>query len=178
PPFNLGPFQKQNLTDAQVSGRYGGAFALTKTTVARGSYSNIFTPAPVDLFLTPIDITGGPSPYNGIFQGSPRPLRAMRGNLVDAGIEQQVSRRFVIRNNLFYKKLKHFGDSGVINNSIVYNRLTNADQEAYGCETRLELKPARDGTGMYGYVSNTFAVAYLRGSKKNDGGFWDVSTDP
>lgn len=175
-PFNMQPFQKQTLTNAQVSGRYGGSFAITKNTVIRSSFSNIFVPAPVDLFLTPFDVTGGASPVNGIFQGSPRPLQAMRGQLLDAGIEQQIGRRFSMRHNAFYKKLYHFGDSGVIDNSIVYNRLTNNAQESYGYEMRLDLKPSRDGTGVYGYVSNTLSVAYLRGSRKNDGGFWDVTT--
>jgi hypothetical protein len=143
--------------------------------VARASFANIFVPAPVDVFLTPFDVTGGPSPTSGIFQGAPRPLRAMRGRLVDVGVEKQFGKRLVMRNNVFYKKLYHFGDSGVINNSIVYNRLTNNIQEAYGYETRIELKPAAGGTSFYGYVSNTLAVAYLRGSRRNDGGFWDVS---
>ena len=176
-PFNAQPFQKQSLTNAQVSGRYGGSFAITKSTVIRSSFSNIFVPAPIDLFLTPFDVSGGPSPVNGIFQGSPRPLQAMRGQLLDAGIEQQIGPRFSMRHNGFYKKLYHFGDSGVIDNSIVYNRLTNNAQESYGYEMRLDLKPSRDGTGFYGYVSNTLSVAYLRGSRKNDGGFWDVTTD-
>ncbi|HEY9788948.1 MAG TPA: TonB-dependent receptor [Candidatus Obscuribacterales bacterium] len=170
--FNVQPFQRQTQINAQLSGRYGGTYALTKTTMLRASFSNIFVPNPVDYFLTPFDVTAGPNPFNGIFNGSPRPLQAMRGRLVDAGVEQQIGRRFVMRNNVFYKKLYHFGDSGVIDNSIVYNRLTNNEQEAYGYETRLELKPSRNGTGFYGYLSNTLAVAYLRGSRLNDGEVW------
>lgn len=171
-PFNIAPFQRQTQINAQVSGRYGGTYALNKTTILRASFSNIFVPNPVDYFLTPFNVTSGPYPFNGIFNGAPRPLQAMRGRLVDAGVEKQFGKRFVMRNNVFYKKLYHFGDSGVIDNSIVYNRLTNNEQEAYGAETRLELKPSRDGTGFYGYVSNTFAVAYLRGTRNNDGEFW------
>jgi hypothetical protein len=174
-PFNMQPFQRQTEINAQASGRFGGTYALNRSTILRASFSNIFVPNPVDYFLTPIVITGGPASPNGIFNGSPRPLQAMRGRLVDCGVEKQVGRRFVMRQNLFYKKLYHFGDSGVIDNSIVYNRLTNNEQETYGAETRLELKPAHDGTGFYGYVSNTFAVAYLRGSRLNDGEFWITS---
>lgn len=170
--FNMQPFQRQTEINAQPSGRFGGTYALNKSTILRGSFSNIFVPNPVDYFLTPFPIAGGPAPSNGIFNGSPRVLQAMRGRLVDCGVEHQFSKRFVMRQNLFYKKIYHFGDSGVIDNSIVYNRLTNNEQEAYGAETRLELKPARDGSGLYGYVSNTFAVAYLRGSRNNDGEFW------
>lgn len=174
-PFNTAPFKRNTQTNAQLSGRYGAAFAITKTTTARASFSNIFVPAPVDYFLTPFAVTTPPSPTNGIFGGSPRPLQAMRGRLVDAGIEHQFGPRFLFRNSAYYKKIYHFGDSGVINNSLVYNRLTNNEQESYGYETRVEMKPSRDGTGFYGYASNTLSVAYLRGSRRNDGEFWDIS---
>jgi hypothetical protein len=56
---------------------------------------------------------------------------------------------------------------------MVYDRLTLAKQAAYGLETRLELRPARDGFGVYGFVSNTISVAKLRGNKITSGGLWD-----
>ena len=183
-PFNIQPFQAQAVTDAQASGRFGTSFVLTKTTVLRGSYSDIFEPPPVDVFSTPPFVAGGfiNGPYNGIpsgiYNGTVRPLHAARGRLVDISLEQQIGSRFVTRTNLFYKKLQNYGDSGVIGNSTLYNRQTVAAQEAYGVETRLDLKPSKDGSGLYGFVSNTIQVAYLRGSKQITGGIYDIQPTP
>ena len=175
-PFDLAPFQKQRVTNAQVSGRFGGTFTLTRSTALRGSFSQIFQPPPVDVFVTPPNVSEGP--IGGVYNGTVRPLSATRGHLVDASIEQQVGPRFVLRNNLYYKKLKNFGDSGVVQNTPLYNRLTLAAQEAYGCETRAELRPSKDGTGFNGFVSSTVAVAYLRGSKGVTGGIYEIEEEP
>ena len=169
-PFSLAPFQRQTLTNAQASGRYGGTFAVTKNTVVRGSYSDIFTPTPVDYFLTPVDITA--TPIAGIYPGTPRPLSATRGQLVDTSVETQIGPRFSTRTNLFWKYLTNFGDSGVVGNLPLYNRLTNAAQNAYGVETRMDLKSSKDGYGFNGFLSNTVQVAYLRGIKDVSGGFY------
>src|SRR5262249_6799979 len=92
PPFLIQPFQTQRVTDAQASGRYGGAFLLTRNTVLRASYSNIFQPPPVDVFVQAPLVT---EEFNGIFNGTIRPLRATRGELVDTSIEHQIGPRFV-----------------------------------------------------------------------------------
>lgn len=176
-PFNTEPFKRHSVTNAQVSGRYSISYLVTKNTVLRGSLSDVFTPPPVDIFIQPINVTEGTFPFNGIFNGSPRPMQAMRGRLVDVGIQQQVGSRFSMKHNLFYKQLRNFGDSGVIANTVVYNRLTLPKQQSYGMETRLELKPSRDGTGFYGFVSNTFGVVKLLGNKLTSGGQWDQSTE-
>jgi len=175
-PFSLKPFQAQRITGAQASGRYGVAFVINKKTVLRGSYSDIFTPTPVDYFLSPILLSGGI--VNGIYQGTPRPLQPTRGRLVDVSLETQLSPRLVTRTNLFYKKLRNFGDSGVIGNLPIYNRLTNSAQEAYGVETRVDLKPARNGYGFNGFLSSTVQVAYLRGTHGVSGGFYDYPEPP
>ncbi len=175
-PFSLKPFQTQRITSAQASGRYGAAIVLSKNTVLRGSYSDLFTPTPVDYFLIPVPVTG--QIFNGIYQGTPRPLQPTRGKLVDVSVETQLGPRFVTRTNLFYKKLRNFGDSGVIGNLPIYNRLTNSAQEAYGVETRMDLKPRRDGLGFNGFLSNTVQVAYLRGTHGVSGGFYDYPAAP
>jgi hypothetical protein len=175
-PFSLAPFQAQRVTNGQVSGRFGGSYAITNNTVIRGSFAQLFQPPPVDLFSTPFLITGGT--VNGIFPGTLRPLEATRGQLVDASIETQFGPRFAARTNIFYKKLKNFGDSGVVQNTPLYNRLSLSGQEAYGVETRLDLKPARDGYGFNGFVSSTVAVAYLRGTKVTTGGVYDIQEFP
>ena len=141
-------------------------------------------PPPVDMFSTPPNVAGGfiNGPYNGlpngIYNGTVAPMQATRGRLVDVSLEQQVGPRFVARNNLFYKILHNYGDSGVIGNSTLYNRQSVAAQEAYGIETRLDLKPGKSGAGIYGFVSNTIAVAYLRGSKQITGGIYDIQGTP
>lgn len=170
PYFTPFPFQKQKVTNAQASGRFGGSFVVTPNTVLRGSFSNLFMPPPVDVFSTPPDVN---TVVNGVFNGTVRPMQATRGNLVDTSIEQQIGPRFMTRTNLFYKKLKNFGDSGVIGNSPLYNRATLTGQEAYGVETRVELRPTRDGYGFNGFVSNTFQIAFLRGQKGINGGIYD-----
>jgi len=175
-PFSFKPYEKQAITSAQASGRYGAAFVVNKNTVVRASYSDIFTPTPVDYLLTPILVTN--DIRNGIYQGTPRPLQPTRGRLVDMSLETQLSPRLVTRTNLFYKKLRNFGDSGVIGNLPIYNRLTNNGQEAYGVETRVDLKPARDGYGFNGFVSSTVQVAYLRGTHGVSGGFYDYPSAP
>jgi hypothetical protein len=175
-PFSLKPFETQRTTGAQASGRYGASIVLTKNSVLRGSYSDIFTPTPVDYFLGPININD--PIVNGIYAGTPRPLLPTRGKLVDVSIESQFGPRFVTRTNLFYKKLYNFGDSGVIGNLPIYNRLTNSAQEAYGVETRVDLKPAKNGYGFNGFLSNTVQVAYLRGSHGVSGGFYDFPATP
>jgi outer membrane receptor protein involved in Fe transport len=86
--------------------------------------------------------------------------------------------RFVTRTNLFYKTLQNFGDSGVVGNSTLYNRLSVDKQEAYGIETRMDLKPGKNGAGFYGFVSNTLAVAYLRGTKQITGGIYEIENEP
>jgi hypothetical protein len=176
-PFKLEPFGSQRLTNAQASGRFGIAYVLGKDTVVRGSFSNIFTPTPVDYFLTPFLVTGV-STVGGIYPGTPRPLPATRGSLVDASIEKQFGPRFVGRTNLFYKNLTNFGDSGVIGNLPIYNRLTNSGQVAYGVETRMDLKGSRDGYGFNGFVSNTVQWAFLTGSHGVSGGFYDFPQPP
>ncbi|MBU6453998.1 MAG: carboxypeptidase regulatory-like domain-containing protein [Cyanobacteria bacterium REEB67] len=175
-PFAVRPFQTQRITDAQASGRYGASYVLTKNSVLRASYSQIFTPTPNDYFLTPILVTG--AVVNGVYEGTPKPLHATRGQLFDASIEQQFGPRFVHRTNIFYKKLRNFGDSGVIGNLPIYNRLTNSGQEAYGVETRLDYKGGRNGYGLNGFLSNTVQVAYLRGTHGVTGGFYDFPTPP
>ncbi|HEY9733262.1 MAG TPA: TonB-dependent receptor [Drouetiella sp.] len=176
-PFDPKPYNTQRLTDAQASGRFGASFVLTKTTVARASFSNIFTPTPVDYFVIPFQVTGV-NPVNGIYPGTPRPLRATRGKLVDFSIEQQIGPRFVTRTNLFYKELSNFGDSGVVGNLPIYNRLTNSGQEAYGVESRIDMKPSRDGYGFNGFASSTVQAAYLRGTHDVSGGFYSFSDAP
>jgi hypothetical protein len=169
PAFSTFPFETQKVTNAQASGRFGGSFVVTPNTVLRGSFSNLFMPPPVDVFSTPPDIN---TIVNGVFNGTVRPMQATRGCLVDTSIEQQIGPRFMTRTNLFYKKLTNFGDSGVIGNSPLYNRQTITGQEAYGVETRVELKPTRDGYGFNGFVSNTFQIALLRGQKGVNGGVY------
>lgn len=176
-PFDRKPFNTQRATDAQASGRYGASFVVTKNTVVRASYSDIFTPTPVDTLIAPF-LVSGVDPIGGIYPGTPRPLRATRGRLVDFSIEQQIGPRFVTRTNLFYKELKNFGDSGVISNLPIYNRLTNSGQEAYGVETRVDMKPKRDGYGFNGFLSSTVQAAYLRGTHGVSGGFYDFPEPP
>ena len=175
-PFSNKPYQTQRITDAQVSGRYGASFVVTKASVVRASYSQIFTPTPNDYFLTPIQTSA--AVVNGIYEGTPKPLHATRGQLFDASLEQQFGPRFVHRTNIFYKKLRNFGDSGVIGNLPIYNRLTNSGQEAYGVETRLDYKGGRNGYGLNGFLSNTLQVAYLRGTHGVTGGFYDFPVAP
>jgi Carboxypeptidase regulatory-like domain len=183
-PFNLQPFQTQRVTDAQVSGRYGGSFVIDKNTVIRGSYSDLFMPPNVDIFSTPPSVAGGlvNGYFNGlvenVYNGTVRPMRATRGHLIDTSIERQIGPRFVTRSNLFYKTLENYGDSGVIGNTTLYNRQSVAKQEAYGVENRIDLKPDRNGYGWNGFLSNTIAVAYLRGSKQVIGGIYDIQTTP
>lgn len=176
-PFSRTPFNTQRVTDAQASGRYGASFVVTRNTVVRASYSDIFTPTPVDTFIAPF-LVSGVTPVNGVYQGTPRPLNATRGRLVDFSVEQQVGPRFVTRTNLFYKELQNFGDSGVISNLPIYNRLTNSGQQAYGVETRVDMKPKRDGYGLNGFLSSTVQAAYLRGTHGVSGGFYDFPTPP
>ncbi len=181
-PFSLQPYLAQSKTDAQVSGRYGASFVVRRNTVIRGSYSDLFMPNPVDLFVTPYQVLGtgannGVNAY-GVFDGTPRPLHATRGQLVDTSIETQIGPRFSTRTNFFYKYLTNFGDSGVVGNLPLYNRLTNSAQDAYGVETRMDLKSAKDGYGFNGFISNTIQVAYLRESKLPTGGFFTNPAPP
>jgi Carboxypeptidase regulatory-like domain len=176
-PFSRTPYNTQRVTDAQASGRYGASFVVTRNTVVRASYSDIFTPTPVDTFIAPFQVSGV-TPIGGVYQGTPRPLNATRGRLVDFSVEQQVGPRFVTRTNLFYKELQNFGDSGVIGNLPIYNRLTNSGQNAYGVETRIDMKPKRDGYGLNGFVSSTVQAAYLTNTHGVTGGFYDFPTPP
>jgi len=177
--FLPGPFNTQRLTQAQVSGRYGVAYVINPHTVYRASFSNVFAPASVDIFSTPPTVS---SPalnlINGVYNGTVRPNQALRGNLVDTSIERQIGSRFMTRTNLFSKYLTNYGDSGVIGNSILYNRQTVAAQVAYGVETRVELKKSRDGYGLNGFISNTFQIALLEGSKQVTGGIYNIQTTP
>lgn len=175
-PFLLEPFKRHTVTDAQVSARLGGSFVLTRNTVMRGSFSQLFTPPPVDVFSTPPNVAEGA--IGGIFNGTLRPLRATRGEMVDVSLEQQVGPRFVTRTNLYYKRLKNFGDSGVLANTPVYNRLSLNGLESYGVETRVDLKPSREGYGFNGFLSNTFQVAFLRGFRGATGGIYEQSLEP
>ena len=183
-PLNTQPFQTQRVTDAQASGRLGGSVVLTKNTVLRGSFSNLFMPPSVDIFSTPPDISQGliygnyNGLVNGIYNGTVRPMRATRGGLTDVSVEQQIGPRFVARTNMFYKTLENYGDSGVVGNSTLYNRQSVDRQEAYGIENRIDLKPGKGGYGFYGFVSNTVSVAYLRGNKQVVGGIYNIQTTP
>jgi hypothetical protein len=180
--FSLQPFLAQAKNDAQISGRYGASFVVAKNTVLRGSYSDLFMPNPVDFFITPFQVlnvgpTNGIGAY-GVFDGTPRPLHATRGQLVDTGVETQLGRRFSTRTNLFYKYLTNFGDSGVVGNLPLYNRLTNSAQDAYGVETRMDMRSDKNGYGFNGFLSNTVQVAYLRESKQPTGGFFTNPEPP
>ncbi len=183
-PFNLAPFGTQRVNDAQASGRFGSSVVVTKNTVLRGSFSNLFMPPPVDIFSTPPDVSQGliygnfGGYVNGVYNGTVRPMRATRGKLTDISLERQIGPRFVGRCNLFYKTLENYGDSGVIGNSTLYNRQSVDKQEAYGVENRFDLKPGKDGYGFWGFVSNTVSVAYLRGDKQVIGGIYDIQTTP
>ncbi len=174
-PFLAEPFETQRVTNAQASGRFGGAIVLTPRMVLRGSFSNLFMPPPVDVLSTPPNIQ---DQVNGIFNGTVRPMSATRGCLADTSVEQQIGSRMMLRTNLYYKKLSNFGDSGVVGNSTLYNRLTLSGLESYGVENRMELKNSRDGFGWNGFLSNTVQVAYLRGSKMTNGGIYGEETEP
>lgn len=174
-PFQIAPFLKHTVCDAQASGRFGGSFVVSKNTVVRGSFSNIFQPPPVDVFSTPPLVSEGA--VAGIFPFTVRPLHATRGRLVDCSIEHQAGPRFVTRTNFFYKQLRSFGDSGVIVNTPLYNRVTLDAQEAYGVETRVDLRPARDGFGFNGFLSNTVQWAKLRGAKLVNGGLYEFEPE-
>ncbi len=174
-PFSLQPFLTQRVTDAQASGRFGASYQLTRRTILRGSYSQLFEPPPVDLFVMPPDVSTYAVP--GIYINTPRPMRAARGQLVDVGLEQQVGSRLVARTNLYYKQLQNFGDSGVIANTPIYNRQTLDRLESYGVESRVDLKTSREGYGLNGFLSNTIQVAYLRGCKCTTGGSWQNPTE-
>jgi len=177
-PFSLTPYQKQTITDAQLSGRYGASMVVAKNTVVRSSFSNLFMPNPNDYFITPY-LAGSAGQYTaGVYDGTPRPLHATRGYLVDSSVEKQIGKRLDIRTNLFYKVLTNFGDSGVVGNLPLYNRLTNSAQDAKGVETRIDLKPARDGYGFNGFISNTIQIAYLQGTKTPSGGFYQTPIPP
>jgi hypothetical protein len=134
-------------------------------------------PNPNDIFITPYNVVSGQN-TPGIYDGTPKPLRATRGYLVDTSLEHQIGTRQALRCNLFYKYLTNFGDSGVVGNLPLYNRLTNSAQDAYGVETRYDLKPSRDGLGFNGFLSNTIQVAYLRGTKTPSGGFYETPEPP
>ncbi len=175
--FLSAPFNTQRATAAQVSGRYGLAYVINPMTVARISYSNLFMPLPVDVFSTPPTLGAG-NFVNGVYNGTVRPMAATRGQLVDTSIERQIGSRFATRTNVFWKYLTNYGDSGVIGNSLLYNRQSVAAQVAYGVETRLELKRAKDGFGLNGWLSNTWQLALLRGSKQVTGGIYDIQTVP
>lgn len=183
-PANIQPFLTQRVNDAQASGRFGGSFVVSKNTVLRGSFSNLFMPPPVDVFSTPPDVSQGlifgnfGGSVNGVYNGTVRPMRATRGKLTDVSVERQMGSRFVARTNLFYKTLENYGDSGVVGNSTLYNRQSVDKQEAYGIENRIDLKPGKDGCGFYGFVSNTVSVAYLRGTKQVIGGIYAIQTTP
>jgi hypothetical protein len=101
-------------------------------------------------------------------------MNATHGKLIDTSIEQQVGPRFVVRNTLWYKHLTNVGDELPINNTLLYQRLTLSALEAYGIEQRIDMKPSKDGSGVYGYLSNTVSAAYLRGSRHDNGGIFDV----
>ncbi len=174
PRFSIRPFQKQSVCDAQVSGRYGGAFLLNKDTVIRGAYSQIFSPPTVDSFVRPFSITSGT--VNGIFNGSLRPLRATRGQLVDASIERQVGPRFACRTNLYYKKLSNYRFQMPVDNTLLMQRVNLPGLDDYGVEVRMDLKPSREGSGWSGFVSNTVTVARLTGNRRIIGGLYDIGT--
>lgn len=175
-PFSVAPFLTQTVTNAQASGRYGASFVVTKNMVLRGSYSDIFQPPPVDVFAQAPFVADGP--INGIYNGTIRPLQATRGKLVDTSVETQIGPRFATRTNLYYKKLYNFGDSGVIVNTPLYNRVSLAALESYGVETRMDLKPSKEGYGFYGFLSNTIQIAYLKGNKGITGGTYEVEDGP
>jgi hypothetical protein len=175
--FTPGPFNTQRATAAQLSGRYGLAYVINPMTVWRISYSDLFMPLPVDVFSTP-PMIGAANFVNGVYNGTVRPMAATRGRLVDSSIERQIGTRFATRTNVFWKYLTNYGDSGVIGNSLLYNRQSVAAQVAYGVESRLELKRARDGYGLNGWLSNTWQLALLRGSKQVAGGIYDIQTTP
>jgi len=174
--FSLKPFQTNRVTNAQVSGRVAASYKISKSLVAKSSFAQLFTPPPVDLFARPFDITSGT--INGIFNGSLRPMQATRGYIVDTSLEQQVGGRFDVKGSLFYKHLHNVGDELPVNNTLLYQRLTLSALESYGVESRLELKPKRDGTGIFGFISNTVMVAKLGGNHKDSGGIYDIDPTP
>jgi hypothetical protein len=171
-PFFAQPFMAQSVTDAQLSGRYGASYLLNKHTILRASYSDLFTPPPVDVFSTPPDVTGG---VGGIFPGTVRALHAARGRLIDTGVEHQFGKRVVAHTSLFYKNINNFGDSGVIANTPIYNRQTLANLLSYGVENRIDFKPGAEGHGYYGFLSNTIANAELGGNRGVTGGDYDFT---
>ncbi len=175
-PFSIQPYLTQRVTDAQSSGRFGASYQLTDKTVLRASYSQLFEPPPVDIFVMPPDVRTYAVP--GIFVNTPRPLRAARGQMVDVGVEQQAGPRLVLRNNMYYKELENQGDSGVVENTPIYNRQTMALLKSYGMETRVDLKTSREGYGLNGFLTSTAQVAYMGGSRTVTGGNWQNPTIP
>ncbi len=173
-PFQLQPFQTHTVCNAQASGRYGISYVLTKSTVLRAAYSDVFAPPPVDSFVRPFSVTGGT--INGIFNGSLRPLSAQRGRVIDTAVEQQIGPRFACRTNLYYKDLKNFFDMMPVDNTVIMQQVNVSGFKDYGIETRLDLKPSRDGTGWSGFVSNTIAVAKYTGSQRITGGMYDIGS--
>ena len=176
-PFLSSPYNPQRVTNAQVSGRYGLSYVINPQTVWRASFSNLFMPPPVDIFSTPPTVNAA-NLINGVYNGTVRSMQATRGELFDTSIERQIGSRFMTRTNCFEKYLTNYGDSGVVGNSFLYNRQTVAAQIAYGVESRFELKKAKDGYGLNGWLSNTWQIALLRGSKQTTGGIYNIQTTP
>ena len=141
----------------QVSPRANLIYKPTDSTTLHAGYARYFTPPPVENVsqstVNSFDGTSNQSP--GGPNAPDSPTKAERANYFDAGIIQQITPKFQVGLDGYYKQAKNQLDDGLFGQTLILSAFNYAHGEVYGTE----LTTAYTDGGFSAYANLAYSVA-------------------
>jgi outer membrane receptor protein involved in Fe transport len=157
----------------QVSPRANLIYKPTDSTTLHAGYARYFTPPPVENVsqntVNSFDGTSNQSP--GGPNAPDSPTKAERANYFDAGIIQQITPKFQIGLDGYYKQAKNQLDDGLFGQTLILSAFNYAHGEIYGAE----LTASYTDGGFSTYANFAYSVA--KGENWNSSQFLFDPTD-
>ena len=151
----------------QFSPRVNLVYKLTDSTTLHAGYARYFTPPPVENVsqnaVNSFDGTSNQSPGGPNAKNSP--TKAERANYFDAGIIQQITPKFQIGLDGYYKQAKNQLDDGLFGQTLILSAFNYEHGEIYGTEFTTAYTDG--GFSAYG----NFAYSVAKGENWNSSQF-------
>ncbi len=157
----------------QVSPRANLIYKPTDSTTLHTGYARYFTPPPVENVsqnaVNSFDYTSNQSP--GGPNAPDSPTKAERANYFDAGIIQQITPKFQVGLDGYYKQAKNQLDDGLFGQTLILSAFNYRHGEIYGLEFTTSYTDG--GFSAYG----NFAYSVAKGENWNTSQFLFDPTD-